>query len=78
MRYTKVTLLCLLTLTEEHFQFNEAAYKTVKVYGVLSISITTDNGLQHSTVDLETWGRKIAYHHFLLVFRVSFIDGDYF
>lgn len=46
--------MCLLALTEEHFQFNEAAYKTVKVYGVLSISVTTDNSLQHSAVDVET------------------------
>lgn len=51
-------VLCLLRLTEEHFQFNETANKTVKVYGILSISIATDDGLQHSAVDVKTWGGK--------------------
>lgn len=80
VQYVEVTLPCVLTLTEEHFQFNETAHKTVKVNGILSISITTDNGLQHSTVDVETCGRKTAviYHHFLLVRWVGFIDVDYF
>lgn len=45
MRYLDMILLGFLTLTEEHLQFNETAYKTVKVYGILSISISTDNGL---------------------------------
>lgn len=68
MRYIEVILLRLLTLTEEHFHFNETTYKTVKVYGILSISITTDNGLQHASVHLETWGRKtpVTYHYFLV------------
>ena len=45
MRYTEVIMLYLLGLTEEHLQFNETAYKTVKVYGVLSVSIPADNRL---------------------------------
>lgn len=69
--------LCLLTLTEEHFQFNETAHETVKVYGVLSVSITTDYGLQHRTVDMETCG-TFVYRQFLLVCSVSFIAVDYF
>ncbi len=76
----EVIFSCLLALTEEHLQFNETAYKTVKVDGIMSISITTDYGLQHCAVDVETWGRKIAvtYHHFLLARRASFIDVGYF
>lgn len=51
-------LLCLVTLTKEHFQFKETAYKAVKVYGILSISVTIHNSSQHSTVDLEPWETK--------------------
>lgn len=49
---------CLLTLTEEQFQFDQAAHKAVKVYGILNVSVATDDGLQHSTVDMETCDRK--------------------
>lgn len=50
----------MLTLTVEHLHFDEAANETVEVYGVLGISVTTDDGLQHCTVELETCGRKTA------------------
>lgn len=46
-------LFALLPLTVEHFQFNETAYKVVEVYGVLSIGVTVDDGLQHRIVDLK-------------------------
>lgn len=54
-----MVLLCSVTLTEEHFQFNEAAHEAVEIYGVLSISVTADDGLQHCAVDVKTWGREI-------------------
>lgn len=60
-------VLCFLTLTEEHLQLDEATHKIVKVYGVLSVSVTADNGLHHSAVDLETCERRggPACHHFV-------------
>lgn len=67
MRRAEVLLSCLATLTEEHFQFNETAHEVVKVDGVLSVSVTVDDGVQHRVVHLETWGsQNSSYFHFLL------------
>lgn len=55
--------------TEEHLKFNETAYETVKVYGVLGISITTDDGLQHRAVDVETCKVKTGNFYFYIVVK---------
>lgn len=43
--HTEATPMCVTTLTEKHLQFDETSHKTVKVYGVLSVSMATDDGL---------------------------------
>lgn len=66
--------VCVLTLTEKHLQFNETCHETVKVYGILSVSMAPDDGLQHGAVDLETWGRWMSYT--MGLFSPSFMVAD--
>lgn len=56
--YLREVMRSLLTPTEEHFQFDQAAHEAVKVDGVLSVGVAVDDGLQNRAVNLETCGWK--------------------
>lgn len=45
MTHAETIPMCVLKLTEKHLQFNETSHETVKVYGILSVSVALDDGL---------------------------------